>query len=177
MKATANLSQALKQDYEPNVKQYDYNPAQAKALLAEAGYRPGPDGILVTASGERFSIVCDIFQGDSLRRNQAEMARRNFSTVGIEMRLREMDSAAFARAGLTGTYDMALLNWTYRGISGDPDGRAALMCEGMNNRSKWCNTEAERLLQEGAKAVEPAKRREIYNDLQKLVAEEVRFSS
>ena len=31
----------------PSVKPYAYDPARAKALLAEAGWKPGPDGILV----------------------------------------------------------------------------------------------------------------------------------
>lgn len=31
---------------------YDYNPEKAKQLLAEAGWRPGPDGVLVNAKGE-----------------------------------------------------------------------------------------------------------------------------
>ena len=33
--------------FDPAVKPYAYDPARAKALLAEAGWKPGPDGILV----------------------------------------------------------------------------------------------------------------------------------
>jgi len=175
VKATANLSPAIRQYYESNVRQYDYNPAQAQALLGDAGWKPGPDGILANAAGERFSVVCDILQGDTVRREQAEMAQGNFRAVGIEMRLRELESTAFWRVGSTGTYDMALFNWTYGGTAGDPDARRALACEGLYNRSKWCNKDADRLMDEGARAVETAKRREIYSDLQKLVADEVPF--
>ncbi len=175
VKATANLSPALHQYYEPNIKQHEYRPAVARALLTEAGWKPGPDGILVDAAGDPFSVVCDVLQGDSLRHTQAEMAQKSFREVGIEMVVHEVESSAFWRAGMLGTYDMAVFNWTYGGLGGDPDGRSALMCEGLNNRSKWCNKEAERLLEEGARVVKPEKRREIYSDLQKLVAEEVPF--
>src|SRR5262249_15621393 len=77
VKATANLSPAIHQYYEPNVKHYDYSPAKAKALLADAGWQPGPDGILTNATGERFSVVCDVLRGDTHRRTQAEMAQWN----------------------------------------------------------------------------------------------------
>ncbi len=175
VKATANISPAVKQYYEPDVKQYPYDPARARALLAEAGWRPGPDGILVNDRGERFSVVCDILVGDALRRTQAEMAQRNWREVGIEVRLNELEAAAVLSKGRRGDHDMQLFNWTYGGGSGEPDARVGLSCEGLNNFSKWCNREAERLLEEGVKTVDPEKRRKIYSELQKLVAEEVPF--
>ncbi len=35
---------------------YDYNPDKAKQLLAEAGWKPGPDGILVNEKGEKMEF-------------------------------------------------------------------------------------------------------------------------
>jgi peptide/nickel transport system substrate-binding protein len=42
--------------YNKNVRQYDHDPGAARSLLAEAGYRPGPDGIARDATGERLSF-------------------------------------------------------------------------------------------------------------------------
>jgi peptide/nickel transport system substrate-binding protein len=42
---------------EDAIPKYPFDPSRAEQLLAEAGWRPGPDGILVNAStGERFNI-------------------------------------------------------------------------------------------------------------------------
>src|SRR6266566_601330 len=48
--------------FDPSVKGYPFDPARAKALLAEAGWKPGPDGVLVK-DGKRLSF--------SLRHDQA----------------------------------------------------------------------------------------------------------
>ena len=40
--------------FDPSVKPYAYDPTRAKALLAEAGWKPGPDGVLVK-DGKRLS--------------------------------------------------------------------------------------------------------------------------
>ena len=42
--------------YDASVKQWSYDPKAARALLAEAGFRPGPDGILLSPTGQRFSL-------------------------------------------------------------------------------------------------------------------------
>jgi peptide/nickel transport system substrate-binding protein len=42
--------------YDPNVKKYPYDLDKAKALMAEAGWKPGPDGTLVNGQGKPFNI-------------------------------------------------------------------------------------------------------------------------
>ncbi|MBI4522785.1 MAG: peptide ABC transporter substrate-binding protein [Deltaproteobacteria bacterium] len=45
---------------------YKYNPDQAKRLLAEAGWKPGPDGVMVNEKGERleFEFRCQAGRRD-----------------------------------------------------------------------------------------------------------------
>ncbi|MCA1668596.1 MAG: ABC transporter substrate-binding protein [Thermomicrobia bacterium] len=61
VKATGNLSPALEFYYEPNTTPYPHDVAKAKALLKDAGWTPGADGILVNAQGQKFSVVCTVF--------------------------------------------------------------------------------------------------------------------
>ncbi len=42
--------------YTADVPVYPYDPARARALLAEAGWTPGPDGICRNAAGQRLSL-------------------------------------------------------------------------------------------------------------------------
>lgn len=174
IKATANISPALEFYYEPNVKLYPRDVNQAKSLLKEAGWTPGADGILVNAQGQKFSVVCTVFSGDSLRKSEAEVAQSNLKEVGIDMQLRELETSAALAAERQGNYDIGLFNWTYGGGSGDPDAQA-LYAGNTNNWSRWNDPTAQKLLNQGASETDPEKRKKTYSDLQKLVAEEVPF--
>ncbi len=48
---------------------YEYNPERAKQLLAEAGWKPGPDGVLVNARGERMEFE---FRAETGRREDEQ---------------------------------------------------------------------------------------------------------
>jgi len=174
VKATGNISPALEFYYEPNVTLYPRDLDKAKALLKDAGWTPGPDGILANAQGQKFSIVCTVFSGDALRKSEAEVAQRNFKDVGIDMQLKELETSAALAAERQGNYDVGLFNWTYGGSNGDPDAQA-LYAGNTNNWARWNNPDAQKLLQQGASETDAQKRKQTYSDLQKLVTQEVPF--
>jgi peptide/nickel transport system substrate-binding protein len=175
VKATGNISPAIQTYYEPSVKQYPFDPATARSLLKDAGWTPGSDGILVNTNGEKFHFTCIVFVGDTLRRSEAETVQRQLREVGIEMELRESEPTTALNAARNGDFDMQLFNWTYGGSSGDPDASVTLRSDGLNNFSHWKNPEADKLIDAGATETDSEKRKRIYSDLQKLVAEEVPF--
>jgi peptide/nickel transport system substrate-binding protein len=175
VKATSNISPALADYYEPNVPQYPHDPDKARALLTQAGWHAGPDGILLDGSGNSFRFTCDVFVGDTLRRSEAETVQGQLREVGIDMQLREIEPTTALNAARNGDFDMQLFNWTYGGSGGDPDPNVTLRSDGLNNYSHWKSPQADKLIDSGAAETDPAKRKAIYGDLQKLVAEEVPF--
>jgi len=175
VKATGNISPSVEAYYEPNVTQYPRDAAKARALLKDAGWSPGPDGILTNTRGDPFRFVCDVFVGDTLRRSEAEIVQGQLREVGINMELRETEPTTALNAARNGDFDMQLFNWTYGGNNGDPDGSASLRSDGLNNFSRWKNAEADKLIDLGIAETDPGKRKKIYSDLQKLVVEEVPF--
>jgi peptide/nickel transport system substrate-binding protein len=174
VKATSNLSPALEFYYEPNVTLYPRDLDKAKALLKDAGWTPGPDGILANAQGQKFSFVCIVFSGDSLRKSETEIVQRSFKEVGIDMQIKEMETTAALNVQRAGDYDMGIFNWTYGGSGGDPDA-PALYKGNTNAWSRWDNPDAQKLLEAGAAEIDSEKRKKIYSDLQKLVSVEVPF--
>lgn len=75
--------------YEPDVDRHDYNPAGARQLLAEEGWRPGTDGVLQRGL-ERLSFSV-IFVPDTWNVDYAGYAdriRRYLADVGIELLVR-----------------------------------------------------------------------------------------
>jgi peptide/nickel transport system substrate-binding protein len=174
VKATSNISPALEFYYEPNVTLYPRDLDKAKALLKDAGWTPGPDGILANAQGQKLSIVCTVFSGDALRKSEAEIAQRNLKDVGIDMQLQEKETSAALAGYRKGDFDVALFNWGYGGTNGDPD-TTDLLPGTPNNFSRWNSPDVQKLLDAGATETDGDKRKKIYSDVQKLVATEVPF--
>lgn len=64
--------------------------AKAKALLAQAGFTPGADGIL-QKDGRRFSFTLQIPAGQPLRIEIAETMQQNLRAAGIDMKVRQVE--------------------------------------------------------------------------------------
>ncbi len=63
---------------------YDYDPAKAKSVLAEAGWTPGPDGICRNQAGERLSIEFITIAGNRLRELEQQVLQSYWKAACIE---------------------------------------------------------------------------------------------
>lgn len=174
VKATANLAPALKFWYEPNVQDYPYDANKAKAILDQAGWKPGADGVRAK-NGTRLSFTCTIISGDERNRSKAVVAQANLQAVGIDMKINEQPVAAIIDGLVKGDLDASIFNWTYGGSGGDPDGRTSLRSDGARNFSHYKNPEMDKLLDSGVATISPDDRKTYYSQIQKLVADDVPF--
>jgi peptide/nickel transport system substrate-binding protein len=67
-----------------------YDPEKAKLLLKEAGFVPGPDGIL-EKDGRKLAFTLKIPAGQSLRIEMAEVVQQDLRAVGIEMKVQQVE--------------------------------------------------------------------------------------
>jgi peptide/nickel transport system substrate-binding protein len=67
-----------------------YNPAKARELLREAGWSPGPDGIM-QKDGKRLSFVYLEESGTDVITELDEIEQADFRKVGIEMNIKQME--------------------------------------------------------------------------------------
>lgn len=170
--ALSNLSPAIEKYYTEDVAQYSYDPDKAKALLDGAGWKEGSDGIREKA-GTRAQFTMMVFQGDTQRRPEAEVAQQWWSDIGVQCDLRE-GIASDVLAGLVdGKYDAGLFNWVYGGTNGDPDARSTLSSTGANNFFNYANDEVDKLLEQGVRELDEAKRVGIYQKIQQIIAEDL----
>jgi peptide/nickel transport system substrate-binding protein len=70
--------------YERGITIYAYNPAKAKALLTQAGWKPGPDGICQNAQGERLSFEFVTTAGNQTRAQIAQVVQSQLKQVCVE---------------------------------------------------------------------------------------------
>ncbi len=97
--------------FNPRVEPLAYDPERAKALLAEAGWTPGADGIL-QKDGRRFSFTLITNNGNEVRRDIATLAQADLRAVGIEVRIELYEWAVFLKNFVNcGEFDAVVLGW------------------------------------------------------------------
>ncbi len=74
----------LNPNFQSEIQHYPYDPAKAKALLAEAGWKPGADGICRNDKGERLSLEITTTAGNRLRELQEQVLQSNWKAACIE---------------------------------------------------------------------------------------------
>ncbi|MFT3689131.1 ABC transporter substrate-binding protein [Paenirhodobacter sp.] len=86
-----------------------YDPEAARALLAELGWQPGPDGIL-TRNGQRLSLTLTTFPDRPELPLSAAVLQQMFADVGAEMTINSTNSSEIPVRHADGTLDLALFN-------------------------------------------------------------------
>ncbi len=70
--------------HDPAVPEQPYDPVRARAMLAEAGWTPGPDGICRNAAGERLSLEFRTTAGNRVRELAQQVMKDQWKAVGVE---------------------------------------------------------------------------------------------
>jgi peptide/nickel transport system substrate-binding protein len=151
-----------------------HDPAAARRLLDDAGY-PDPDG---DGPRPRFTISYKT-STDEVFRLQAQAIQAMAAEAGIGIEIRSYEFATFYADIKAGNFQMFSLNWTgvvdpniYKLIlhsdSIPPDGA---------NRGRYRNPEFDRLVDLGARFLEPAKRRPYYLEAQQILARDLPYIS
>jgi peptide/nickel transport system substrate-binding protein len=155
------------------VRDIPHDPAYARRLLAEAGWRPGQDGILHKEGKPlRFTILTN--QGNQQRLMTAQIIQQRLLQVGIDVRIRVVEWAAFLKEFIDkGNFEAVLLAWM---TSQDPDmydiWHSSKTKPGELNFIGYNNPEVDRLLGEGRSTFDLEQRKRAYFRIQEILAEE-----
>jgi len=136
---------------------YDYNPAKAKELLAQAGYPNGVDFTILTLGSVK--TVVDV----------AQVVQAQLAQAGFRAKLEVMELGKFVQDWRNSNFDaFASLN----GGSIDPDGYffRTFSTGGSTNVFKYSNPQVDQLLNQGRTATSLEARRKIYTRLQAILA-------
>lgn len=162
--------------FNPTVRSYPHDPAMAREQLREAGWAPGPDGIM-RKNGEPLNLVL-VTNNSNATRRQAGLelqAMLREAGIGVEIKTYPAD-LIFAPAGMggilqLGKFDLALNGW-YAGI--DPDDSSQYMCQnvppGGYNYSRFCNPEMQAAENAALTHYERGERVAAYLETQRLLA-------
>jgi peptide/nickel transport system substrate-binding protein len=124
-----------------------YNPAKARALLEQAGYTPGPDGVM-QKNGQRLSFVFLLLTGDDFIQEMTEEIQAEFRAVGIEMKVREIEFnqlLALLDSGSTTSWQAAGLGTS---TGGYPTGEDFFTTGGYDNSGGYSDPTMDKLIAE-----------------------------
>jgi peptide/nickel transport system substrate-binding protein len=160
--------------FEPGVFDFRHDPGEAKRLLDAAGY-PDPDGdgplprlrlSLKTSTSEVYRI-------------QAAAIQHDLAKVGIAVDVRSSEFQTLFADVVRGNFQMYTLQWV--GVT-DPDMLRRVYHSKQTppaglNRVAYSNDEVDRLIDAAATAVDLDRRRVLYADAQRLIADDVPYVS
>ena len=160
--------------YAGDVPAYGYDPARARALLDEAGFRD-PDG---EGPLPRFALTYKT-SSDGFRVSVARLIAAYLGEVGIAVEVRPFEFATFFADVKRGNYQLASMQ-TSEIVEPDmyfhyfhstripspeqPD---------LANRWRYRSADADRLIEEGRRTLDRQERTRIYGELQRIVAGDV----
>lgn len=159
--------------HDDSIKPLPFDIDKANALLDEAGYKKGSDGIRI-ANGHPMAydlIFPTEINGTGDRAFQ--IIKSDFMKIGIKLTQRKMDPDAAQQAiegsdGKYDEYDLAMWDWV---PPVDPDFILGVMtCAqwGNNSDSGYCNPEYDKLYAAQSSALTAKDRHDIVNKLQKI---------
>ncbi|MET3598314.1 ABC transporter substrate-binding protein [Martelella mangrovi] len=157
--------------YEPDLPEYAVDVAQANTLLDEMGLEP--DG-----SGVRVTIDFLVAPAGEMWIRLAEYFRQALSAGGINVNLVSTDMAGWGQSVANWDYDITA-NLLFQ--NADPALGVARSYISSNirkgvlftNTEGYDNPEVDRLFAEAAVAVDPARRQELYSDVQRILVDEL----
>ena len=152
--------------YNENTKDYPYDPARAKALLAEAG-----------VAGLKTNIWAMPVQRpyNPNARRMAEIIQADWAKIGVEAKIVSFEWGEYLKRSKQGEHDTVLLGWT--GDNGDPDNflYVLLGCDAAKdgtNRARWCHKPFNDLLIKAKRTSDAAERTKLYEEAQLIFKEE-----
>ncbi|HET6460088.1 MAG TPA: peptide-binding protein [Syntrophales bacterium] len=160
--------------YNPNVKRYPYNPGKARELLAAAGWRDTDGDGILDKDGQPFVFEIMTNQGNEIRAKTAEIIQRRLSEIGIKVKIRVLEWAAFVNDFINKRrFDVTILGWT---IPLDPDlydvWHSSKTGPQELNFISYKNDEVDKLIEKGRGTFDQKERKKYYDRIQEILAEE-----
>jgi peptide/nickel transport system substrate-binding protein len=154
--------------YNDDIEDYEYDPKEAKKLLAEAGYPDGFDTEIYTMSNARPYMPQPI--------KVAEAIQSDLKEIGINAKIQTFEWATYLEKASNGEHQLALFGWT--GVMADPDNfltpnlSAANAEKPANNYAFWKNEEFTSLLDQARVTFDQDERANLYKHAQEIFHEE-----
>jgi peptide/nickel transport system substrate-binding protein len=152
-------------DAEGVTVRYPYDPERAMALLDEAGWVLGDDGVR-EKDGVRLSFTLMSESGWAPYNTMAEIAQENWRQIGVDVTAEIIVWATMVEMAANRDFD-AWLRYFPGGLV--PDRTPQYGCESPDNLLGYCNPDLDALLEQARTTFDQEQRVELYTEFQNLV--------
>ncbi len=151
-----------------------FDPALAKKLLAEAGWKDTDADGWLERNGRRFSFTLISNQGNEERSKTAQIIQRRLKEVGIEVKIQIVEWSVFLSEYIDKRrFDAVLLGWS---LPREPDNfdiwHSSKTGEGEFNFVSYANPEVDELLERARRTFELSERARCYRRIHAILYEE-----
>jgi peptide/nickel transport system substrate-binding protein len=158
--------------FNPDVTTYPYDPARARALLAEAGWREQNGEGLLVKNGKAFAFELITNQGNDERKKIAEIIQASLREVGVGVEIRTIEWATLLKEWVRKRrFEAIVLGW---GIGSDPDQyniwHSSKTGPDDFNTISFVNAEVDTLLERGRTTCVQAERARYYRRIHEILA-------
>ena len=161
-----------------DVRHYPYDPRRANALLDEAGWSVGADGIRRNAKGERLEFDLATTSGNRSRELLEQVMQSQWRQIGVVVHLRNQPARVlFGETVRKRNFDLALFAWfsapenVPRSILNSGEIPTAANGYSGQNSDGYRNPEMDRLMDEIEITLDRPRRAELWHQLQQLYAD------
>jgi peptide/nickel transport system substrate-binding protein len=153
--------------YDPDVRQYDFDPARAEQLLDAAGFKRG-------AGGVRFRLEFKT-STEEYSRLLSEAIADEWQRVGVAVELRPLEFATFYADLQRGSFQVSAQRWV--GGNNDPDIFESVFSSKKippngSNRGHYRNPKLDALIDQARMEMDREKRKALLWEIQRIVAED-----
>ena len=155
--------------YSRSIRQPEYNPAKARALLQEAGFVLR-DGVY-EKDGRPLAIILSTHSEDPNRIQAVEFLQNEWQHNGIQVKVSTAEWPTFSAGVQASKHQVALLGWLYLV---DPDRLMynQFLSGGSQNWEKYSNPKVDALLDQGRTTLDRAARARVYQEAAGILARE-----
>jgi peptide/nickel transport system substrate-binding protein len=174
------ISSADRKWHNPNTQTYPYDPAKARALLQEAGFRWRPDGSLEDAEGHAVEFELLASEGSQTNLGVATTLMENLRVLGIKVTLTLLDFGTLV-SRITNTFDYEAAMMGFTG-GGDPSGGKAIYRsdgrlhswypEQLQPATAW-EARIDTLMDEQERTLDESKRIALFYEIQAIFSEQL----
>jgi len=156
---------ATSKAHNPAITPWPFDPDKAAHLLTEAGWidRDG-SGIRRNAAGEPFAFELIVVAGSEGDERLGNYIRDQCAKVGIRCTLRPTEWSVYADVQKRRDFDAISLAWLPSAVEPDPRQvyHSASIAAGGDNMVQWSSPEADRLIDELRRTIDPEARRKTW---------------